>query len=261
MTVEKLKSSEVEKLKGSLSTVQPFNLSTGGGRFRTPSVAEVAEYAAGIGYAIDAGHFVDYWEARGWEVRPRIKMKDWRAAVRNWRRQEKTWAVEKGAPGKPDAAEKDAHREEVAQGVAKQLLEEMLFWVRLSRQDDEEGRERHAEAVAKIAETAARARRLGGKRALEVLRARVRSQLKGSEVEKLKSGCRQLKSGKVEKLKSSDAQPFNLSTVQPFNPGTRISRSEGGLGVGTGKYRPEGRGANCNGFATGLRGRLAPSEK
>ena len=53
-----------------------------------PTAAEVAEYAAGIGYAIDAGHFCDYWEARGWEVRPRIKMKDWRAAVRTWERRE-----------------------------------------------------------------------------------------------------------------------------------------------------------------------------
>ena len=202
-----------------------------------PTPEEVAEYAASIGYAIDAARFCDYWAARGWEVRPRIRMKDWRAAVRNWRRQAAAWAAEKSTPGKPDAAEIDAHREEVAQSVAKQLLEEMLFWVRLSRQDDEEGRERHAEALEKIAETAARARRLGGKRALEVLRARVRSQLKGSE---------------VEKLKSSDA-------FQP--PEREISRFEGGLGGRTGKDRPEGRGANCNGVATGLRGRLAPSEK
>ena len=146
--------------------------------FVPPTAAEVAEYAAGLGYAIDAGHFCDYWEARGWEVRPRIKMKDWRAAVRNWRRQAASWAKEKAAPqGKPDAAEIEAHREEVAEGVAKQLFEEMLFWVKLSRQDDDEGRERRGEAREKIAETAARAKRLGGKRALDLLREAVKEML------------------------------------------------------------------------------------
>lgn len=137
---------------------------------RPPTAAEVAEYASSIGYAIDAARFCDYWTARGWEVRPRIRMKDWRAAVRNWRRQAAAWAAEKNAPQKPDAAEIAAHREAVADTVARQLREEMVFWVRLSRQDDEEGRERHAEAMERIAETAARARRLGGTAAVERLR-------------------------------------------------------------------------------------------
>ena len=40
-----------------------------------------------------------------------------------------------------------------------------------------------------------------------------------------------------------------------------ILRSEGGLGAGTGKDRPEGRGANCNGVATGLRGGSTPGDE
>ena len=145
--------------------------------FRPPTAEEVAEYAASIGYAMDAERFCDYWTARGWEVRPRIRMKDWRAAVRNWRRQAAAWAAAKNAPQKPDAAEIDAHRRAVADETAKELLDEMLFWVRLSRQDDEEGRERHKEALGRIAETAARARRLGGPLALEHLRGLVRQKL------------------------------------------------------------------------------------
>lgn len=39
------------------------------------------------------------------------------------------------------------------------------------------------------------------------------------------------------------------------------TRFEGGLASGTGKDRPEGRGAICNGVATGLRGRPAPSDE
>lgn len=40
-----------------------------------------------------------------------------------------------------------------------------------------------------------------------------------------------------------------------------ISRSAGGLGSRTGKDAPKGRGANCNGFATGLRGRCGDGAK
>lgn len=40
-----------------------------------------------------------------------------------------------------------------------------------------------------------------------------------------------------------------------------ISRFEGGAASRTGKDTPEGRGANCNGFATGLRAGSGPSDK
>jgi hypothetical protein len=53
------------------------------GRFTPPSVNDVAEYAKEKGYAINATKFVNYYEANGWMV-GRNKMKDWKAAVRNW---------------------------------------------------------------------------------------------------------------------------------------------------------------------------------
>ena len=53
------------------------------GRFTPPSVNEVSEYAKQQGYPINATNFVNYYESNGWMV-GKNKMKDWRAAVRNW---------------------------------------------------------------------------------------------------------------------------------------------------------------------------------
>lgn len=39
---------------------------------------------------VDPEKFVDYYEARGWELNNGRKMKDWRAAVRLWERNEKS---------------------------------------------------------------------------------------------------------------------------------------------------------------------------
>jgi len=64
--------------------------------FTPPETAQVAAYAAGLGYrGFDAGAFVDYWEMRGWKVRPGIRMASWRAAVRTWQRNQRRWAAEK----------------------------------------------------------------------------------------------------------------------------------------------------------------------
>jgi len=53
------------------------------GRFAPPSVNEVAEYAKQQGYPVNATNFVNYYESNGWMV-GKNKMKDWKAAVRNW---------------------------------------------------------------------------------------------------------------------------------------------------------------------------------
>ncbi len=129
---------------------------------RPPTAEEVAAYAASIGYALDAARFCDYWAARGWEVRPRIRMKDWRAAVRNWRRQEAAWNAKAESPLRPDEAEINAHREAEASAVAKQVLPDMLYFVRLSKQTDAEGLERRQEALGRIRELSAFAARRPG---------------------------------------------------------------------------------------------------
>lgn len=58
------------------------------GRFAPPTTAEVASYAAEKGIRIDAQRFVDFYASKGWMV-GKTKMKDWKAAVRNWAAREK----------------------------------------------------------------------------------------------------------------------------------------------------------------------------
>ena len=52
-------------------------------RFKPPTVEEVTQYCAERGNAVDPMRFVDYYTANGWMV-GKSKMKDWKAAVRNW---------------------------------------------------------------------------------------------------------------------------------------------------------------------------------
>lgn len=54
-------------------------------RFVPPTVEEVKAYASEHGYKIDAERFVDFYASKGWMV-GKTKMKDWKAAVRNWAR-------------------------------------------------------------------------------------------------------------------------------------------------------------------------------
>lgn len=53
--------------------------------FVPPSVEEVRAYCLERGNGIDPQYFVDYYDARGWMI-GKNKMKDWRAAVRTWER-------------------------------------------------------------------------------------------------------------------------------------------------------------------------------
>lgn len=46
------------------------------------------DYAWEKGYEIDANRFVDFYESKGWMV-GQSKMKDWKAAVRNWSARDK----------------------------------------------------------------------------------------------------------------------------------------------------------------------------
>lgn len=58
-------------------------------RFTPPTVDEVAAYCRERGNAVDAQRFVDFYASKGWKVGS-SGMKDWRAAVRNWERQDST---------------------------------------------------------------------------------------------------------------------------------------------------------------------------
>ena len=52
-------------------------------RFTPPTPDEVRSYCADQGYRVDADKFVAYYDSNGWRV-GRNPMKDWRAAVRTW---------------------------------------------------------------------------------------------------------------------------------------------------------------------------------
>lgn len=69
-------------------------------KFHPPTVAEIKAYILKQGYTIDADAFFDYYESKGWTV-GRAPMKDWKAAVRNWQRNQK-----QKAPHEETAAER-----------------------------------------------------------------------------------------------------------------------------------------------------------
>lgn len=58
------------------------------GRFTPPTVKEVAAYCEERGNNISPEAFIDYYSSKGWMV-GKNKMKDWKAAVRNWERRQK----------------------------------------------------------------------------------------------------------------------------------------------------------------------------
>lgn len=53
--------------------------------FKKPTQTEISEYAKETRLSLDAERFVDFYESKGWMV-GKNKMKDWKAAVRNWTR-------------------------------------------------------------------------------------------------------------------------------------------------------------------------------
>lgn len=78
-----------------MNTVSPYGDSIGdthqreerARRFTAPTVEDVRQYAQEKGYRVNAEKFCDYYASNGWKV-GKNPMKDWRAAVRNWVRQE-----------------------------------------------------------------------------------------------------------------------------------------------------------------------------
>ena len=55
--------------------------------FTPPTIEEIAEYCQSRGNGISAERFFDHYSANGWKV-GKTAMKDWKAAVRNWEKNE-----------------------------------------------------------------------------------------------------------------------------------------------------------------------------
>ena len=69
-------------------------------RFTPPTLEEVKAYCEERGNGIDPEHFLDYYSARGWELKPGQKVKDWKACVRTWERN--GYSKKKSYQARPD---------------------------------------------------------------------------------------------------------------------------------------------------------------
>lgn len=65
-------------------------------RFTPPTEFEIKAYCREKGYSVDAARFIDYYASKGWMV-GKNRMKDWKAAVRNWERGQRQESTTKTA--------------------------------------------------------------------------------------------------------------------------------------------------------------------
>jgi hypothetical protein len=63
----------------------PNNKTNNKNTFIRPKAEEINEYSKEIGFSLDGSQFIDHYEARGWLI-GKNPMKDWKAAVRTWKR-------------------------------------------------------------------------------------------------------------------------------------------------------------------------------
>ena len=69
-------------------------------RFAPPTPENVRGYCREMGYTnVDAERFVDFYASKDWMV-GKNRMKDWKAAVRNWARQDQSPVAKKPAAKK-----------------------------------------------------------------------------------------------------------------------------------------------------------------
>jgi hypothetical protein len=84
-----------ELQNGSNKTATPIpynntNTNTYKNKFVKPTPKEVNDYAKEIDFKLDGDYFCDWNEARGWLV-SKNPMKDWKAAIRTWKRNSKNF--------------------------------------------------------------------------------------------------------------------------------------------------------------------------
>lgn len=64
-------------------------------RFSPPTLEEVSAYCRERRNKVDPQRFIDYYEARGWELKHGQKVKDWMACIRTWESQYKVTPIVK----------------------------------------------------------------------------------------------------------------------------------------------------------------------
>jgi len=63
----------------------PNNNTNNKNTFIRPTAEQINEYSKEIDFTLDGSQFIDHYEARGWLI-GKNPMKDWKAAVRTWKR-------------------------------------------------------------------------------------------------------------------------------------------------------------------------------
>ena len=86
-------------------------------RFVPPNIEEVAAYCKERNNGVDAERFVDFYASKGWYV-GKNKMRDWRAAVRTWERDDAKEA-------KTSKANSDYRRREYDEGELNALFDDL----------------------------------------------------------------------------------------------------------------------------------------
>lgn len=66
-------------------------------RFVKPSITDIDAYCKEKGYETDTESFFNYYESKGWIV-GKAPMKDWKAAIRNWVKNDKNWHRKRNIP-------------------------------------------------------------------------------------------------------------------------------------------------------------------
>lgn len=85
------------------------------GHFVPPTPTEVRKYCDESGHHIDADAFVDFYASKNWMV-GKNKMKDWKAAVRNWERKDKERPVKSNQNFTPSGTDYDALAYKIMEG-------------------------------------------------------------------------------------------------------------------------------------------------
>ncbi len=97
-------------------------------KFIKPTIEEVSAYCQAQQYDVNPEEFINYYDACGWEIKKGQKIKDWRAAVRNWVIRQEKWDKEKQQKqqAKPQRANQFANFEQRNWDFAKieQLMQE-----------------------------------------------------------------------------------------------------------------------------------------
>lgn len=81
------------------------------GRFEPPTLEEVRAYCAERGSKVDPELFVDHYTSQGWKV-GKNPMRDWKASVRTWEKNENMRSPKNGKPAMFDGIKAWAERQE-----------------------------------------------------------------------------------------------------------------------------------------------------